>query len=144
MSQEYEDFEQGITVAKRNGKPVFLEFSGYGCVNCRKMETAVMGLDEVKGKLKDDFVHIRLMVDDKAELAKPMIVERNGKRTELTTVGDKWSYLQEVKFNSNSQPYYVVLDTDGNLMSGPFAYKEDVQGFMDFLNRGIKKYEQQK
>lgn len=144
VSQEYEDFEQGITVAKRNGKPVFLEFSGYGCVNCRKMETAVMGLDEVKGKLKDDFVHIRLMVDDKAELAKPMIVERNGKRTELTTVGDKWSYLQEVKFNSNSQPYYVVLDTDGNLMSGPFAYKEDVQGFMDFLNRGIKKYEQQK
>ena len=84
------------------------------------------------------------MVDDKAELAKPMTVERDGNKMELTTVGDKWSYLQAVKFNSNSQPYYIVLDNNGKLMSGPFAYKEDVPGFMDFLNRGIKKYGEKK
>ena len=142
--QEYDNFEQGIAVAAKSNKPVFLEFSGFGCVNCRKMETAVMDLGEVKGNIKDNFVHIRLMVDDKTELAKPITVERNGKKSTLRTVGDKWSYLQEVKFNSNSQPYYVVLDTEGNLMSGPFAYKEDVQGFMDFLNRGKKKYETEK
>ena len=142
--QEYDDFEEGMAVAARTGKPVFLEFSGFGCVNCRKMETAVMDLDEVKNKLKNDFIHIRLMVDDKAELAKPMIVERDGSKMELTTVGDKWSYLQAVKFNSNSQPYYIVLDNNGKLMSGPFAYKEDVPGFMDFLNRGIKKYGEEK
>ena len=142
--QEYDDFEEGMAVAARTGKPVFLEFSGFGCVNCRKMETAVMDLDEVKNKLKNDFIHIRLMVDDKAELAKPMIVERDGSKMELTTVGDKWSYLQAVKFNSNSQPYYIVLDNNGKLMSGPFAYKEDVPGFMDFLNRGIKEYGEEK
>ena len=142
--QEYDDFEQGVAVAARSGKPVFLEFSGFGCVNCRKMETAVMGLDEVQGNLKDNFVHIRLMVDDKTELAKPITVKINGKKKELKTIGDKWSYLQEVKFNSNSQPYYVVLDTDGNLMSGPFVYEENVQGFLDFLNRGKEKYGEKK
>lgn len=142
--QEYDDFEQGVAVAARSGKPVFLEFSGFGCVNCRKMETAVMGLDEVQGNLKDNFVHIRLMVDDKTELAKPITVKINGKKKELRTIGDKWSYLQEVKFNSNSQPYYVVLDTDGNLMSGPFVYEENVQGFLDFLNRGKEKYGEKK
>ena len=144
VAQEFDDFEKGVAVATRRDKPIFLEFSGFGCVNCRKMETAVMDLDEVKGSLKDNFVHIRLMVDDKTELAKPITVERNGKKSTLRTVGDKWSYLQEVKFNSNSQPYYVVLDTKGNLMSGPFVYKEDVQEFMEFLNRGKKKYETEK
>lgn len=142
--QEYDDFEQGVTVAARSGKPIFLEFSGFGCVNCRKMETAVMDLPEVKGNLKDNFVHIRLMVDDKTELAKPITVDRGGKKQQLKTIGDKWSYLQEVKFNANSQPYYVVLDANGNLMSGPFAYEENVQGFLDFLNRGIKKYGEKK
>ncbi len=144
VAHEFDHFEKGVAVAARTGKPVFLEFSGFGCVNCRKMETAVMDLDEVKGNLKDNFVHIRLMVDDKTELEKPITVERNGEKKVLRTVGDKWSYLQEVKFNSNSQPYYVVLDSKGNLMSGPFAYEENVQGFMDFLNRGKKKYEAEK
>lgn len=142
--QEYDDFEKGVAVAAQNGKPIFLEFSGFGCVNCRKMETAVMDLPEVKGNLKDNFVHIRLMVDDKTDLAKPITIERNGNKMELRTIGDKWSYLQEIKFNSNSQPYYVVLDSNGKLMSGPFVYKEDVQGFLNFLNRGKKKYEEQK
>ena len=142
--QEWDDFEKGIAFANQNGKPIFLEFSGYGCVNCRKMETAVMDVDDVKRNLQDNFVHIRLMVDDKTKLAKPITVERDGKKKTLKTVGDKWSYLQEVKFNSNSQPYYVVLDKNGQLMSGPFVYKEDINGFLDFLNRGKKKYEEKK
>ena len=103
-----------------------------------------MDVDEVKRNLQDNFVHIRLMVDDKAELEKPLTVERNGKKVTLTTVGDKWSYLQEVKFNSNSQPYYTVLNSKGELMSGPFVYKEDIPGFLDFLNRGKKKYGEKK
>ena len=137
--QEWDDFEKGVAQAAQSGKPIFLEFSGYGCVNCRKMETAVMDVEEVKRNLKENFVHIRLMVDDKANLAQPITIEHNGKKRILNTVGDKWSYLQEVKFNSNSQPYYVVLNSKGELMSGPFVYKEDIQGFIDFLNRGKKK-----
>ncbi len=140
--QEWDDFEKGVAQAAQSGKPIFLEFSGYGCVNCRKMETAVMDVEEVKRNLKENFVHIRLMVDDKANLAQPITIEHNGKKRTLNTVGDKWSYLQEVKFNSNSQPYYVVLNSKGELMSGPFVYKEDIQGFIDFLNRGKKKYEE--
>ena len=142
--QEWDDFEKGVAQAAQSGKPIFLEFSGYGCVNCRKMETAVMDVEEVKRNLKENFVHIRLMVDDKANLAQPITIEHNGKKRILNTVGDKWSYLQEVKFNSNSQPYYVVLNSKGELMSGPFVYKEDIQGFIDFLNRGKKKYEEKK
>lgn len=142
--QEWDDFEKGVAQAAQSGKPIFLEFSGYGCVNCRKMETAVMDVEEVKRNLKENFVHIRLMVDDKANLAQPITIEHNGKKRILNTVGDKWSYLQEVKFNSNSQPYYVVLNSKGELMSGPFVYKEDIQGFIEFLNRGKKKYEEKK
>ncbi len=142
--QEWDDFEKGVAQAAQSGKPIFLEFSGYGCVNCRKMETAVMDVEEVKRNLKENFVHIRLMVDDKANLAQPITIEHNGKKRILNTVGDKWSYLQEVKFNSNSQPYYVVLNSKGELMSGPFVYKEDIQGFIDFLNRGKKKYGEEK
>ena len=142
--QEWDDFEKGVAQAAQSGKPIFLEFSGYGCVNCRKMETAVMHVEEVKRNLKENFVHIRIMVDDKANLAQPITIEHNGKKRTLNTVGDKWSYLQEVKFNSNSQPYYVVLNSKGELMSGPFVYKEDIQGFIDFLNRGKKKYGEEK
>lgn len=144
LLQEWDDFEKGVAQAAQSGKPIFLEFSGYGCVNCRKMETAVMDVEEVKRNLKENFVHIRLMVDDKANLAQPITIEHNGKKRTLNTVGDKWSYLQEVKFNSNSQPYYVVLNSKGELMSGPFVYKEDIQGFIDFLNRGKKKYGEEK
>lgn len=104
-----------------------------------------MGVDRVKNELSENFTHIRLMVDDKTELDKPITIEKNGKAVKkIRTIGDKWSYLQEVKFNSNSQPYYVVLNSKGELMSGPFVYKEDIQGFIDFLNRGKKKYEEKK
>ncbi len=143
--KEWEDFEAGVAAAEKSGKPIFLEFSGYGCVNCRKMESAVMGVDKVKNELSENFTHIRLMVDDKTELDKPITIEKDGKAVKkIRTVGDKWSYLQEVKFYANSQPYYVVLNSKGELMSGPFVYKEDIDGFLDFLKRGKEKYEKQK
>ena len=122
-------------------KPVLLDFSGYGCVNCRKMEAAVMDNNSIRQTLEEDFVMIKLMVDDKAELPEPMYVNENGKQLELSTYGDKWSYLQRYKFKANSQPYYVILDEDGSLLSGPYYYDEDVDKFSSFLNEGIKKYE---
>lgn len=135
---EYADFDEGMKAAAIQGKPVFIDFSGHGCVNCRKMEGAVLDDAKVKKMISEDFVTIKLMVDDKTPLQQPMVVQENGKQTTLTTVGDKWSYLQRHKFNSNSQPYYVVLDQQGGLLSGPFAYKEDVDAFIAFLKRGAK------
>ena len=135
---EYADFDEGMKAAAAQGKPVFIDFSGHGCVNCRKMEGAVLDEAKVKKMISEDFVTIKLMVDDKTPLQQPMVVQENGKQTTLTTVGDKWSYLQRHKFNSNSQPYYVVLDQQGALLSGPFAYNEDVDAFIAFLKRGAK------
>lgn len=135
---EYDDFDEGMKAAAAQGKPVFIDFSGHGCVNCRKMEGAVLDEAKVKKMISEDFVTIKLMVDDKTPLQQPMVVQENGKQTTLTTVGDKWSYLQRHKFNSNSQPYYVVLDQQGGLLSGPFAYNEDVDAFIAFLKRGTK------
>lgn len=137
---EYDNYEEGMAEAAKLGKPVFLDFSGFGCVNCRKMEGSVFEDAGVKKTISDEFITIKLMVDDKKELDKPMIVEENGKKRELKTVGDKWSYLQRHKFNSNSQPYYVVLDKNGNMMSGPFAYKEDIPAFQKFLDTGVNNY----
>jgi len=143
--KEWEDFEAGVAAAKKNDKPIFLEFSGYGCVNCRKMESAVMGVDKVMQELNNNFTHVRLMVDDKTDLDNPITIEKDGKAVKkIRTIGDKWSYLQEVKFNANSQPYYVVLNSKGELLSGPFVYKEDIEGFLNFLKRGKEKYDQQK
>lgn len=135
---EYDDFDEGMKAAAAQGKPVFIDFSGHGCVNCRKMEGAVLDEAKVKKMISEDFVTIKLMVDDKTPLQQPMVVQENGKQTTLTTVGDKWSYLQRHKFNSNSQPYYVVLDQQGGLLSGPFAYNENVDAFIAFLKRGAK------
>ena len=144
--KEWDDFKAGVSAAEKSGKPIFLEFSGYGCVNCRKMESAVFGVDEVKKELSENFTHIRLMVDDKTELDKPIIIKKDGKVVKkIRTVGDKWSYLQEVKFHANSQPFYVVINSKGELMSDkPFVYNEDVEGFLNFLKLGKEKYEKQK
>lgn len=136
---EYDDFDKGMEAAARSGKPVFVDFSGYGCVNCRKMDGAVLDRDEVKSLIGKEFVTIKLMVDDKAALDETRWVDDNGKMRELTTKGDLWSYLQRHKFNANSQPYYVVLDAQGQMLSGPFTYDENVEAFMEFLNKGLKK-----
>ncbi len=134
---QFDDYDQGMAAAAQQGKPVFVDFSGFGCVNCRKMEGAVLDRDEVKQLITERFVTIQLMVDDKTPLPQPRYVEENGRQVELTTTGDLWSYLQRHKFGANSQPYYVILDPQGNLLSGPFAYKEDVPAFLDFLRKGL-------
>ena len=135
---EYDDFDAGMKAAELQGKPVFIDFSGYGCVNCRKMEAAVLDDEQVKQLIHDKFVTIRLMVDDKTDLPTPIFVQENGKNVKLSTVGDKWSYLQRHKFGSNSQPYYVTLDAQGNLISGPFAYDENIETFTRFLNAAVE------
>ena len=134
----YEDFEEGMRAAQAQGKPVFIDFSGYGCVNCRKMEAAVINNDRVRKELDDNFVTITLMVDDKRPLPEPIYVMENGRQVKLETYGDRWSYLQRYKFNANSQPYYAVLNGNGELASGPYFYDENVDKFMDFLNAGKK------
>ncbi|MCM1021383.1 MAG: thioredoxin family protein [Muribaculum sp.] len=133
---EYDDYEQGMEQAVKQQKPVLLDFSGYGCVNCRKMESAVLDNEEIRTMIADNFIMIKLMVDDKKKLPQPIMVEENGKQIQLDTYGDKWSYLQRHKFNANAQPYYVVLSPDGNLLSGPYSYDENILKFSKFLTKG--------
>ena len=137
---EYDDYEEGMAVAAKEGKPVLIDFSGYGCVNCRKMEGAVLDNSNVHAMIEDNFVVIKLMVDEKKELPAPIEVEENGKKVKLYTYGDRWSYLQRYKFNANAQPYYVVVDQKGQLLSGPFSYDENIPKFTNFLEKGIKSY----
>lgn len=137
---KYDEFDKGMDAAKEMGKPVFLDFSGFGCVNCRKMEASVFEDDRVKRLIESDFVMITLMVDDKRELPEPVVLEQQGKKMELQTYGDLWSYLQQHKFMANTQPYYVVLDNEGNLLSGPVSYDENIGRFVDFLEDGLKNY----
>lgn len=137
---EYDDYEEGMRVAAKEGKPVLIDFSGYGCVNCRKMEGAVLDNEGVHTMINDNFVVIKLMVDEKRKLPQPIVVTENGKKVTLETYGDKWSYLQRYKFQANAQPYYVVVNNEGNLISGPFSYDENIPRFTSFLERGIKGY----
>lgn len=134
----YEDFDEGMRAAQAQGKPVFIDFSGYGCVNCRKMEASVINNERVRAELDNNFITITLMVDDKRELPDPIYVIENGRNVKLETYGDRWSYLQRHKFNANSQPYYAVLNGNGELVSGPYFYDENVEKFLDFLNKGKK------
>ena len=135
----FDDYETGMAYAKRVNKPVFVDFSGFGCVNCRKMENAVWSNPQVKAALENDFVLITLMVDAKKDLPEALKINENGRQRSLTTIGDKWSYLQRYKFQSNSQPYYVMLDHDGNALGDYyFNYKEDVDLYMQFINMGLR------
>lgn len=137
---EYEDFEEGMKAARESGKPVLVDFSGFGCVNCRKMEGAVLDDANVKTMIEDKFTVIKLMVDEKKNLPEPITVQEYGKDVTLYTYGDRWSYLQRYKFNANAQPYYVILNDAGELLSGPFTYDENVDRFTSFLEKGIKNY----
>lgn len=137
----YTSYEEGMAAAAQQGKPVLVDFTGFGCVNCRKMEAAVWTDPQVAEKLTKDYVLISLYVDDKTPLAKPMEVTRtDGTKRILRTVGDKWSYLEETKFGFLSQPFYVTLDNEGNPLSGSFVYKEDIPGYLEFLNKGLENY----
>ncbi len=134
------DYEQGLLMAKKEHKPVLIDFTGYGCVNCRKMESAVWMDSKVAKKLNSDFVLISLYVDDKTPLDTPRKVSENKKERTLRTIGDKWSYLQRMKFGANAQPFYVIVDENGNPLSKSYGYDENISHFLDFLNNGIKSY----
>ena len=140
VESEYKDYETGMAAAKAAGKPVLIDFTGFGCVNCRKMEASVWTDSSVADKLTKDYVLISLYVDDKTPLPQPMEVEFNGEKRTLRTIGDKWSYLQASKFGANAQPFYVAVDNEGNPLTGSFGFKEDVSAYLDFLNKGLEQY----
>lgn len=137
---QYTDYEQGMAAAKAQGKPVLIDFTGFGCVNCRKMEAAVWTDPTVAEKLTKDYVLISLFVDDKTPLPEQIKMTENGQERTLRTVGDKWSYLQRSKFGANAQPFYVALDNEGHVLGGSYSYDEDISKYMDFLNQGIENY----
>ena len=129
----FTDYEEGMAYAKENDMPVFLDFNGFGCVNCRKMEAAVLSKPEVAEHMHK-YVLISLIVDDKTKLEEPITVEENGKNVTLKTVGDKWSHMQRAYYQSNAQPYYVQLDADGNkIVETSYAYDEDIEKFLEWL-----------
>ena len=134
------DYEEGMAMAKAKGLPVMIDFTGFGCVNCRKMEAAVWTDPQVASVLNEKYVLISLYVYDKTPLAEPVVVNENGQQRTLRTVGDKWSYLQRVKFGANTQPFYVLIDNDGNPLNGSRSYDEDIQKYLDFLQKGLDNY----
>ena len=140
VKPKYTSYEEGVAAAAAQGKPILIDFTGFGCVNCRKMEAAVWTDPRVADKLNNDYVLISLYVDDKQPLAKPIEVTVNGQKRTLRTVGDKWSYLQQSKFGALAQPYYVTLGPDGMPLSRPFSFKEDVSDYLNFLQEGLDNY----
>ena len=142
VEAEFHDYESGMAVARAQGKPVFIDFTGFGCVNCRKMEASVWADARVADKLKNDYVLISLYVDDKTPLKEPMeVTDENGNKKTLRTVGAKWSYLQSHKFGANAQPFYVAIDpATGKPLTGSRGFNEDVSAYMDFLNQGLMNY----
>ena len=140
VEAKYTDYEEGMAAAAAQGKPVVVDFTGFGCVNCRKMEAAVWTQPQVADKLNGDFILISLYVDDKKPLAKPIEVSENGTKRTLRTVGDKWSYLQRSKFGASAQPFDVILDNEGNPIAKSYSYDENVSHYMEFLNQGLDNY----
>ncbi len=140
VEAHYTNYEEGMAAAKAQGKPVLIDFTGFGCVNCRKMEASVWTDPAVADKLEKDYVLISLFVDDKTRLPEPIEVTFNGEKRTLRTIGDKWSYLQAEKFGANAQPFYVALDNEGNPLTGSYSYKEDVPAYLEFLNKGLDAY----
>lgn len=141
IEAKFTDYEAGMAYARQTGKPVMVDFTGHGCVNCRKMELAVWHDAKVRDLLTKDYVLISLYVDEKAPLPAPMEVEENGQTTTLRTIGDKWSYLQRSKFGANAQPFYVLLDNNGRPLNTSYSYDEDVDKFVNFLKTGLDNYQ---
>lgn len=142
--EEFDDYDAGMAYAAEHNRPVLIDFSGYGCVNCRKMEAAVFDTPRVEEVIKENFVLIKLMVDDKAKLSTPITVKENNRTETLETVGEKWSYLQRHKFQSNSQPYYIILDNEGAALTAPTFYDENITKFVEWLETGMKNYQNEK
>lgn len=141
---KFDDYDAGMEYARKTGKPVMVDFTGFGCVNCRKMELAVWIDPKVSSILENDYVLISLYVDDKTPLAQPMTVKENGAERTLKSVGDKWSYLQRTKFGANAQPFYVQLDNSGNPLNKSYAYDENIDQFVQWLQQGLENYAKEK
>jgi thiol:disulfide interchange protein DsbD len=139
---KFDDSDTGMEYARRSGKPVMLDFTGYGCVNCRKMELAVWTDPQVSSLINNDYILITLYVDNRQPLPEPLKIVENGTERSLRTVGDKWSYLQRMKFGANAQPFYVLIGNDGAPLNKPCAYNEDIDKYIDFLQTGLKNYRQ--
>lgn len=137
---KFNDFDAGMEYARQNHKPVMIDFTGYGCVNCRKMELAVWTDPQISQIMNDDYVLITLYVDEKTNLPEPIKITENGKERTLRTIGDKWSYLQRSKFGANAQPFYVLLDNEGKPLNSSYSYDEDIAKYKDFLQTGLKNY----
>lgn len=136
----FDDYETGMAYAQKTGKPVMIDFSGFGCVNCRKMEASVWTDPKVKQILEKDYVLITLMVDDKTKLPEAITIEEQGKTRKLKTIGDKWSYLQRSKFGANAQPFYVLLDEEGKPLGPSYAFNESIPNYIQFLENGLKQF----
>ena len=139
----FDDYESGMAYAKKVNKPVMIDFSGFGCVNCRKMEASVWTDPKVKQMLENDYVLITLMVDDKTNLPLAIEIQENGKTRKLKTIGDKWSYLQRSKFGSNAQPFYILLNDEGQPLGPSYAFNEDVSKYIQFLQNGLKEFKKE-
>ena len=141
---KFDDYDLGMEYARQHGKPVMLDFTGYGCVNCRKMELAVWTNPKVSDIINNDYVLITLYVDNKTPLPSPVKIVENGTERTLRTVGDKWSYLQRVKFGANAQPFYVLIDNEGKPLNKSYSYDEDIPKYIDFLQTGLENYKKEK
>ena len=141
---KFDDYDLGMEYARQHGKPVMLDFTGYGCVNCRKMELAVWTDSKVSDIINNDYVLITLYVDNKPPLTSPVKVTENGRERTLRTVGDKWSYLQRVKFGANAQPFYVLIDNEGRPLNKSYSYDEDIPKYIEFLQTGLENYKKGK
>lgn len=140
----YTDYDEGMRAAAAAGKPVLVDFTGFGCVNCRKMEASVWTDSRVAEKLNKDYVLISLYVDDKTPLKQPVEVKLpDGTSRTLRTIGDKWSYLEQTKFGYLAQPFYVPLNNAGKPLNGSFSFKEDVPAYLEFLDKGLENYRAQ-
>ena len=140
VEARFTDYEQGMAAAQAEGKPVIIDFTGFGCVNCRKMEAAVWSNPQVADMLNNQYVLISLYVDDKTPLPQPIEIAENGQQRTLRTVGDKWSYLQRTKFGANAQPFYVLLDDKGQPLAPSRSYDEDIAAYLQFLRQGLSSY----
>ena len=140
----FDDYDLGMEYARQHGKPVMLDFTGYGCVNCRKMELAVWTNQKVSDIINNDYVLITLYVDNKTPLPSPVKIVENGTERTLRTVGDKWSYLQRVKFGANAQPFYVLIDNEGKPLNKSYSYDEDIPKYIEFLQTGLENYKKEK
>ena len=140
VEARYKDYDQGLAAARAEGKPVLIDFTGFGCVNCRKMEAAVWTDPTVASMLTNDVVLVSLYVDDKTPLPEPIeVTDVNGNTKTLRTVGAKWSWLQSQRFGANAQPYYIMVDAEGHPLTGSRAYDEDVQAYINWMKEGIGK-----